>query len=68
MYTGIDGASKRLVANIASSFFAAGSISAQWNGALTASFLPRMRCSFARMMAWSTAAASPEITVCVGQL
>ena len=68
MYTGIVGAAKVFSANSASSLRAAGSISAQWNGALTASFLPRMRDSRAMAMARSTASASPEITVWPGQL
>ena len=68
MYTGIFGSEKVTSAKRDSSFLAALSISAQWNGALTASILPRMRFSRARAMACSTAAASPEITVGVGQL
>ena len=68
MYTGMAGASNVRVSNSASRLRAAGSISAQWKGALTVSFLPLMRCSRARAMAWSTAALSPEITVWAGLL
>ena len=64
----IAGAAKRSSANSASRRSAAGFISAQWNGALTGSFFARMRFSAARAMASSTAAASPDTTVCVGQL